>query len=326
MVARNGYLIRIGLLGYGYWGPNLARNIQASSSCDLAMIGDLSPERLAQAHRKHPGIRLTECWRDLVSKSAIDAVVIATPAHFHFEPALAALAAGKHVFLEKPITSTSAEAMRLMEEAERRERVLMVDHTFLFDPGVSTIRKVLSSGTLGRLTEWKSERTLGVVRRDVNVLWDLASHDLSILDHILPASPGAINATGSPSEQAACLTLRFPEGLTANIHVNWHGKHKVRRISIQGEAGVLVYDALDPVRTVTVTLAAHAGIERAIETETAEPLSRAIEHFISCIVIGGRPIAGGVEGWRVARLLEAADRSLHTAGQNIILDQAELVV
>lgn len=331
MAAGNGNSIRIGLLGYGYWGPNLARNIQASASCELAAIGDPSPARLAQATRKHSGVRLTERWSDVVADGSIDAVVIATPVTSHFDLALAALAAGKHVFLEKPMTQTSAEAIRLMEESGRRRLVLMVDHTFLFEPAVQGISRVVCGGELGRLTLWKSERTnRGAMRTDVNVLWDLAVHDLSILDYVLAASPGAISAAGTSSgagrlEHSACLTLQFPKFLTAHIHVSWLGSRKVRRISIQGEAGVLIYDDLDPIRKLTVASSADPEGARVIETEGAEPLARAIEHFAACVATGSRPVAGGFEGLRVVRLLEAADRSLQSLGRTVMLDQAGVV-
>jgi predicted dehydrogenase len=329
-MARNGSLIRIGLLGYGYWGPNLARVIRASQSCELAAVADFSPARLAQAGLKYSGIQLTDRCSEVVSNPLIDAVVIATPVDSHFDLALAALSAGKHVFVEKPITQTSAEAVRLTEESERRRLVLMVDHTFLFEPAVRAISQVISAGELGRVTSWTSERTnRGVVRNDVNVVWDLAVHDFSILDYVLAASPITISAAGTASggglEHAANLTLEFPECLTVCIHVDWLAQQKVRRISIQGEAGVLDYDDQEPMGKVTITSRAATVAEperaRVLETEAGEPLGRAIQHFVECIVSGSRPIADGAAALRVVRVLEAADHSLQSMGRPVTLDR-----
>lgn len=323
--------IRVGVLGYGYWGPNLARNVQASGSCELAAIADVSTERLAQARLTHGSVRLTNDWNAVVSDLSIDAVVVATPFDSHFELASAALIAGKHVFLEKPMTHTSVEAIRLIEESERRRLVLMVDHTYLFEPAVHTISKVLCSGELGKLTLWQSERTNhGAVRRDANVLWDLAAHDLSILDHVLTSSPNAISAVGTSSgggqlEHSACLTLHFQDSLIARIHVNWLAQRKVRRISIHGEAGLLTWDDLDPAQKVTLTPYAAPDRTSVIKIEVAEPLDRSIQHFADCIDSCSRPIADGAAGLRVVRFLEAADRSMQSGGRTVMLDGLEAI-
>jgi predicted dehydrogenase len=330
-VAKTDDRIRVGVLGYGYWGPNLARSIQASRICELAAIADPSPQSLAQARLIHGGARLTEHWSEVVADQSIHAVVIATPVDSHFDLALAALDAGKHVLVEKPITQTSAEAIRLIQESERRRLILMVDHTYLFEPAVQTIARVLCNGELGRLTSWESERTnCGVVRSDANVIWDLAAHDLSILGYVLTSSPSALSAVGTTSasgklEHAAHLTLQFRECLTARIHVNWLASRKVRRMSIRGEAGVLVYDDLDLAQKVTVTPFADPEHARVIETETAEPLHTAIRHFAACISSGSPPITDGAAGLRVVRLLEAADRSIQLRGQPVRLDRSEAV-
>ena len=328
MMASNGSLIRSGLIGYGYWGPNLARVIQASRCCELAAIVDLSPARLAQAGLMHTGILLTVDCSEVVSNPSIDAVVIATPVNSHFDLALAALTAGKHVFLEKPMTLTSAEAIRLIEESERRQLVLMVDHTFLFEPAVLAISKFIGSGELGRLTFWNSERTnRGGIRGDANVLWDLAVHDLSILDYVLAAAPNAISAIGSASSDngglahTASLTLHFQDTLTVRIHASWLGGQKVRRMSIEGEAGALRYNDLDPIQKLTFTSCNGLEQAQAVETEAAEPLARAIHHFAECIATNGRPIADGASALRVVRLLEAADRSLQSMGLTVTLER-----
>jgi predicted dehydrogenase len=331
MVGNGNSSIRVGVLGYGYWGPNLARNVQASPCCELAAIADVSSQRLAEARVAHGGVRLTDDWNEVVSDLSIDAIVVATPVDTHFELALAGLVAGKHVFLEKPMTHTSVEAIRLIEEGERRRLVLMVDHTYLFEPAVQAISKILCGAELGRLTLWQSERTnRGTVRCDANVLWDLATHDLSILDHVLTSPPSAVSAEGTASgdgqlEHSACLMLHFPDSLVARIHVNWLALRKLRRISIHGEAGVLVYDDLAPTQKVSITPAADPEYARAIEIEAAEPLYRSIQHFAGCIATGGRPIADGTAGLRIVRILEAANLSIQTGGRTVMLDRLEAI-
>jgi predicted dehydrogenase len=328
-------LIRIGVLGHGYWGPNYSRNIAASPWCELAAICDISPARLTEARLMHPGVPLLD-WDAMLADSRIDAVVIATPVRSHFRLALAALQAGKHVLIEKPMTRSSAEAMILIEESERRHLVLMVDHIFVFSPAVQAIGKLIQEETLGRLWYWESERlNLGLARDDVNVVWDLASHDLSILDHVMADSPTTIIATGlkphgAGLEHLSHITLGYEGGFMAHIYVSWLSPLKVRRTVIGGSRRMLVYDDLEPVAKVTLhdygmvansgTTQCHRGQTSVVKTAGCEPLLLAIEHFAACVANAWRPLAGGEAGLRVVRLLEAIDAALERGGQGVALD------
>jgi predicted dehydrogenase len=317
-------LVSIGLIGYGYWGPNLARNIGASKTCRLAAIADPAPLCLAAAGRTHPGVTLLPNGGDLIADPYIDAVVVATPAQSHFELAMAALRAGKHVLVEKPLARTSDQALALIEESQRRGLVLMVDHTYVFSPAIGKIAETVQSGGLGDLQRWDSARlNLGLVRNDVNVVWDLAAHDFGILDHVLSAPPSALRATGvrpdgADAEHLAEVTLDFPGGLIAHITVSWISPIKVRRTLITGSRGTLVYDDQ---RADALTI--H---ERAVPLDAAEPLSRAIDHFAGCVSRHERPMVDGEAGLRVIRLLEAADQSLRRSGQVVSLDADRVVV
>jgi predicted dehydrogenase len=316
-------VVSIGLIGYGYWGPNLARNIAASKVCRLAAIADPFTSRLAAAGRAHPGVSLMPHCGDLVADPHIDAVIVATPVQSHFELAMAALGAGKHVFVEKPLARTSGQALALIEESERRRLILMVDHTYVFSTAISRIAETVRSGGLGDLQSWDSTRlNLGLVRNDVNVVWDLAAHDFGILDHVLPSPPSGLRATGmrpggTDAEHLADVTLDFPGGLLAHIAVSWISPVKVRRTLIAGSRGRLVYDdqRADALRI-------H---ERAVPLDSVEPLSRAVDHFAGCIARSERPMVNGEAGLRVIRLLEAADRSLSGGGRVVYLDADRVV-
>ena len=228
-------MIRVGVIGWGYWGPNLGRNVAASGSCRLVGVADGSSERRLQAGQAHPGIALWDSGRRLLADPRIDAVVIATPARTHFELALAALRAGKQVLVEKPLAATSEQAVILIEESARRGLVLMVDHTFLYCPPVRAIRALLDSAELGLPHYYLSARlNRGIVRDDINVLWDVAIHDLSVLDHLVPTAPVAVQATdlspeGGGVERLAALTLSYETGFLAHLSASWIAPAKVRR-------------------------------------------------------------------------------------------------
>jgi predicted dehydrogenase len=336
-------LIRIGVLGYGYWGPNVARNIAASSLCRLAAICDTSSSRMAVANRQHPGVTTTGHYRDLISDPAVDAIVVATPVQSHFELALAALRAGKHVLIEKPFTSTSEQALTLIEESERRGLILMVDHTYVFAPAIGAIAQAVRNKELGDLWYWDSTRlNLGLIRDDANVVWDLASHDFGILDHVLPFSACAVQATGmalgdGDREHLAYVTLHFPGGFIAHIHASWISPVKVRRTLIGGSRRMLLYDD-DLANKVTIDDCGFArddedgkmryrrGGVQTIQLDAEEPLFRAVQHFAKCVAESRRPITDGESGLRVVRLLEAADCSLESGGRVVSLDAAGVLV
>lgn len=335
-------MIRIGVVGYGYWGPNLARNIRTSRAFELAAICDPCATRREKARIEYPDVAVSADWQDIIDDPEIDAVAVATPVETHFEIGVAALQAGKHTLVEKPMARTAEQAMCMLEESERGRAVLMVDHTYVFAPAIRTIRSLLSHNQLGQLWYFDSNRlNLGLVRRDVNVLWDLASHDLAILDYLLPQPPTSVMATGiSPGpgqqEDLAHLTLFYPDGLIAHINVSWMSPVKVRRTLIGGSRRMLLYDDLEEDK-VTVY---DSGFDRGSDAANScyrrgevwtpplgqsEPLLNALEHFGVCIVAGNRPETDAAAGLRVVRLLEAADRSL-AEGSRIVALKAEGVL
>ncbi len=320
-------MIGVGLVGWGYWGPKLARNISSQSDCRLVAIADHSEAQRALAATTHPGVRITSAASALFNDPHVDAVVVATPAASHFALALAALQADKHVLLEKPFTRTSLEALTLIDESERRRLTLMVDHTYLFSPAVALIRDLLRSGVIGTLHSYESARlNLGLVRSDVSVLWDVASHDLSILDHLLPTAPLALRAEGTaPSTGSvaydARLTLSYDAGVTACIDASWTTPTKTRRLVITGSDGRIVYDDLSG-QPLTVHPSNGAPFCPTLGHE--EPLHRVVEHFLSCIAERRTPRSSAASGLRIVQQLEAAEASLANGGAFVSLSDERM--
>jgi len=334
-------MIKIGVIGYGYWGPNLVRNFNESGLAVVRMVSDLRAERLSQAALRYPAIRPTERYQDLLEDSSLDAVAIATPVSSHYELALAALQSGKHVLVEKPFTATVEQGARLIEEAERRKLTLMVDHTFLFTPAVRKIKDLVATGELGQLYYYDSVRVnLGLFQHDVNVLWDLAVHDLSIMDFILGAQPQAVSATGvahvdDQPEDVAYLTCYFADNIIAHFHVNWLAPVKIRRTLIGGSQKMVVYDDLEPSEKVKVydkgiTVTEPDGVYKmmvgyrtgdmwAPQLAMTEALKAEAQHFIECIHAGAKPLTDGQAGLNVVRILEAATASMRNRGQPVEL-------
>jgi len=326
-------LIAIGLIGYGYWGPNLARNLAASRGARLAAVCDRSSARLAAARRAHPGVALTTDATALLSDLGVDAVAIATPAATHFSLAMAALHAGKHVLVEKPLAGSAHEAQALVEESERRGLVLMVDHTFVFSPAVGALRDLVTGGALGEPSYYDSARlNTGRIRRDLNVLWDLAVHDLAILDHVVPFAPAGVIATGvapAPGETECVvqLTVLYPAPFVAHVQASWLSPVKTRRIFIGGSRALVTYDDLEPREKIRVHgcefPATDGGDDLLYRVAEAwapplaptEPLRAVVDHFEQCIAEDRRPITDGMAGLRVVRLLEAAGQSLRAGGR-----------
>ncbi|MEE7448836.1 oxidoreductase [Methylobacterium radiotolerans] len=335
-------MISIGIVGYGYWGPNLARCTSESERCQLVAIADQSPAALARAGKRYPAVQLHQDWRDLVADPAIDAVMVATPVSSHFEIAVNALRAGKHVFIEKPITPSAFEARLLIEEAAKRNLTLMVDHTFVYTGAVEKIHELVTTDAIGDVFYYDSTRVnLGLFQRDVNVIWDLAVHDLAILDHILDLAPVAISASGTGHfsgrpENMAHLTVFYPRGVVAQINVNWLAPVKVRQTLIGGSKKMIVYNDLDPIekvkvydRGVTVGGGTDDITELMVSYRTGdmwsphlsfrEALIVEIEHFADSIENGTAPMTDGHSGLRVVEMLEAAMRSLRQNGTPIDL-------
>lgn len=336
-------MVRIGIIGCGYWGPNLVRNFAETTDVTVAAVSDLRPERLDSIRRRYPSIKTTTDYRDLMNNPEIDAIAVATPVSTHFDLAMQALSAGKHVLVEKPMTATSEQAETLIEEAERRRLVLMVDHTFVYTGAVRKMKELVEADHLGRIYYYDSVRVnLGLFQHDVNVLWDLAVHDLSILSHVLPLQPCAVSATGishvpGGPENIAYLTLFFEQNLIAHIHVNWLAPAKVRRTLIGGSRKMIIYDDVEPSEKVKVydkgisvnnneteglykmLISYRAGDMWSPQLDITEALRTEAEHFVQCIETGATPITDGQAGLEVVRVLEAGTRSMNNRGQLVEL-------
>jgi predicted dehydrogenase len=330
-------VIGIGVIGYGYWGPNLARNFADVPDARLAAVCDRDPARLASAARRYPGTLATADPAAVLRSPDVDAVAVATPVSSHFDLARQALEAGKHAFVEKPLAASAREAAGLVDLAAKRGRVLMVDHTFVYTGAVRRIHDLVRQGELGEVYYYDSTRVnLGLFQHDVNVLWDLAVHDLAILDHVLPERPVAVSATGmshvpGEPENLAYLTLFFGGSLLAHIHVNWLAPVKLRRTLIGGSRKMIVYDDLEPSEKLRVydkgiTIDSRAetvyqmligyrtGDMWAPQVDTTEALQAEARHFVQCIQEGGRPVTDGEVGLRIVQILEAATESVGKRG------------
>lgn len=345
--------INIGVIGYGYWGPNLVRNFMEIPGVQVKTVSDFKLELLAKAQTRYPAIQITTNCQDIFTDPDITAVAIATPVSTHFDLALAALKAGKHVFVEKPMTVTTEQGLRLIDEAEQRNLVLMVDHTFVYTGAVRKMRDLVASEQLGDVYYYDSVRVnLGLFQHDVNVLWDLAVHDLSIMNYVLPDKPHAVSATGvshvpGEPENIAYLTLFFHNNLIAHINVNWLAPVKVRRTLIGGSKKMVVFDDLEPSeklkiydKGITLNGNPNSNAEKVYQMligyrtgdmwspklEMTEALRTEALHFIECIKQGKRPITDGQAGLQVVKILEAATLSMKKQGQLVELDKIEVAV
>ena len=337
-------MIRFGVIGYGYWGPNLVRNIAEAPGVGIAAVSDLRAQRLAMAQARYPAIVTTTDYRDLFQNPEIDAIAISTPVSTHFDLALQALRAGKHVLVEKPLTSSSEDALRLMDEADKRKLLLMVDHTFVYTGAVRKIRELIDNGSLGDLYYFDSVRVnLGLFQQDVNVIWDLAVHDLAIMDYLLPQRPCAVSATGMSHvsgrhENIAYITMYFPSSLIAHVHVNWLSPVKVRSTLVSGSQKMVVYDDMEPTEKVKVydrgialsvaegqalydvLVGYRTGDMWAPRLDSTEALALEIRHFAECVESGKVPLTSAASGLQVVRTLEAATESMKGRGRLVELE------
>jgi predicted dehydrogenase len=332
--------VRVGVIGYGYWGPNIVRNLHGLEKCEVAAVCDKSPAALNRAKRLYPGVNLTTDFKEILTSPDIDAVAVITPVWTHFELAKAALENGKHVFVEKPFTSTSRQAEELIELADRKNLKIMVDHTFLFSGAVRKIREVVDAGTLGPLYYFDSTRVnLGLFQHDVSVIWDLAPHDLSIMDHIIAERAEAVVATGSNHlnghADMAFITIYFPGNIIAHVNVNWLSPVKVRTTLIGGKDKMLVWNDLEADEKIKIydkgvqitngqsvydlLVSYRSGDVWSPKVQQAEALKVELEYFLECITNDQIPINDGAAGLRVVRLLEAADQSLKDRGKLVSL-------
>jgi predicted dehydrogenase len=330
-------MIRIGVIGYGYWGPNLVRNFMGAQGSAVVAVCDLREERLSPLRRIYPTLRTFKNTNELIEDRDVEAVVIATPVSSHFELAMAALRAGKHVLVEKPLASNSDQARKLIDEAGSRKLVLMVDHTFVYTEAVRKIRELIAGNALGQIYYYDAVRVnLGLFQHDVNVIWDLAIHDLSIMDYVLPSRPVAVSATGishvpGQPENVAYITLFFPDTQIAHVHVNWLTPVKVRHTLIGGSEKMILYDDLEPSEKVKVydkgiTLTPgpealyqmlvnyRSGDMWAPRLDNTEALHAEALHFIDCVENSRQPETDGQAGLRIVSIMEAAERSLRGRG------------
>jgi predicted dehydrogenase len=330
-------MIKIGIIGYGYWGPNLVRNFSESRAYKIQYVCDLEPGKLTRVKDRYPAIELTSDYKELLNSSDVDAIAIATPVSTHFNLALKALESGKHVLVEKPLAEDSNKCKRLIDAAQRRHLVLMVDHTFPYTAAVRRIRKLIEDNFLGEIYYYDSVRVnLGLFQHDVSVIWDLAVHDLSIIEFILKERPVAVSATGmkhfrDQTENIAYLTLFFDSNTIAHIHVNWLAPVKVRQTLIGGSQRMIVYNDLEPTEKIKIydkgislhddetqiqqmRVGYRTGDMWAPNLEGTEALRELVEHFARCIEKGEEPLTGAESGLRVVRMMEAATDSMQRQG------------
>ncbi len=334
-------MLRIGVVGYGYWGPNIVRNFYGLDGVQVAAVSDLNEGRLKLVKKTYPSVEVTTDAKSLVTSPDIDAVAIITPVFAHYELARRALENGKHVFLEKPFTSTVAQAEELVELAEKKGLTIMVDHTFLFTGAVRKIKELVDEGALGRLMYFDSTRVnLGLFQHDVNVIWDLAPHDLSIMDYLVSEKPVAVTATGTDHfdnglEDVAYVAVYFPDKMIAHFNVNWLSPVKVRTTLIGGDKKMLVWNDIDPDEKIKVydkgvevktsenvynlLVSYRSGDVWVPKVDQTEALKLEAQYFVDCVANGTKPINDGMSGLRVVRILEAANKSIKNKGETVML-------
>jgi len=326
-------MLKVGVIGCGYWGPNLIRNFIQLSRSDVVRVADLNEARLKHMKGLYPSVETTTDYRDIIADPDIDIVAIATPVHTHYKFASEALVAQKHVFVEKPIAASVKEAKALIVLSENHQRKLMVGHTFVYTSAVRKMKEIINSGELGEIYYINSQRlNLGLFQQDINVLWDLAPHDISIVLYLLDQEPQTVSAVGASHinpfiEDVAVLTMRFSDSLLAFIQTSWLDPDKIRRITIVGSKKMMVYDDVQPTEKIRIY---DKGVEGPKHYDTyaefhysykygdivipkiedTEPLRTELNHFLDCILSDERPVSDGKSGLYVVKILEAAQKSL----------------
>jgi predicted dehydrogenase len=305
-------LLTVGVIGCGYWGPNLIRNFSNLKEADVRICSDLDEGRLKHMKLLYPSITTTTDYGEIIRDESIDAVVIATPVSTHYKLAAEALEAGKHVFCEKPLTQSVEEGTKLIGIADDNDRTLMVGHTFVYTAAVNKVRDLIKSGELGDIHYMSTARVnLGLFQEDINVVWDLAPHDVSIMNYILGVRPVAVSAVGhsyiQPKIQdVSFVTLRYPGSILANLHVSWLNPNKIRSTTVVGSKKMLVYD----------DISSRYGDIHIPKLDEVEPLKTECQHFIDCIA-GSEPQSSGRAGLEVLIVLDAIDRSMMQNGAEI---------
>jgi predicted dehydrogenase len=333
--------MRIGVIGYGYWGPNIVRNFHSQENSEVVLVADRNPKCEARLKKVYPSIGFTTDENQVLTSKEIDVVAVVTPVWTHYELAKKALENGKHVFVEKPFTYSVQQGEELIELADKKNLKIMVDHTFLFTGAVKKIKQLVDKRELGDLYYYDSLRVnLGLFQHDVNVIWDLAPHDLSIMDYVIGAKPEAVVATGERHlngvEDVAFITVYFPKHIIAHVNVNWLSPVKVRTTLIGGEKKMLVWNDLEadeklriydkgvsmstnPSNLHQLLVSYRSGDMWAPQVEQIEALKAETAYFLKCIEENSKPFNDGEAGLRVVRILEAADRSIRTRGEAINL-------
>lgn len=336
-------MTRVAVIGCGYWGPNLIRNFSVLSDCTMKTVCDASQKRLDHMKQLYPGIQTTTDYHALLNDPEIEAIAIATPVHTHHEMAMASLSAGKHTMIEKPMASSVAQCKELVELAEKNKLTLMVGHTFIYTSVVRRIKEIVDKGDLGDILYASSRRlNLGLFQKDINVTWDLAPHDISIILYLLNERPVSVHCQGkahiNPNiEDITSLTLDFSGGAFATIQSSWLDPNKIREMTVVGSKRMLVYDDLEPLEKIKIydkrvetpphydTFAEfqysyHYGDTYSPYIKQIEPLRTECQHFLDCIKTGKRPDTSGWEGLEVVQILEAASQSLKNGGNRIEID------
>lgn len=333
-------MIAVGIIGLGYWGPNLVRNFSTSARTRVTSLCDTNRARVDAFAARFPAVAHTTEATEVFADASVDAVAIATPVASHYELVKAALRAGKHVLVEKPLAASAAEASELVALAQQQRRVLLVDHVFLYSPSVRKMQELIRAGEVGDILFFDSVRiNLGLFQHDVNVVWDLAPHDLSIIDHLLGRTARSVVAVGASHagnrlQDMAYLHLDYGDNLLASVHVNWLSPVKVRHFLMGGSRRSVLYNELDlservkvydrgidvskdPEGIRQVLVSYRSGDVLSPRLDAAEPLLNMVEHFADCIENGVAPISGGEHGLRIVRVLEAAQQSLELGGERI---------
>jgi predicted dehydrogenase len=332
---------KVGVIGYGYWGPNIVRNFCSLESASVVSVCDKNPKALKKVQSLYPSVVVTENDEEILKSKEIDIVAIITPVSAHHELAKQALLNGKHVFVEKPFTATVAQAEELIEIAAKKKLQIMVDHTFLFTGAVKKIKQFVDEGALGELFYYDSMRVnLGLFQHDVNVIWDLAPHDFAIMDYVISEKPVAITANGKAHfgnglEDVAYVTVYFPSNIIAHFNVNWLSPVKVRTTLIGGEKKMLVWNDLEADEKIKVydkgvevknresvyqlLVSYRSGDMWAPKVEQIEALKQETQYFLDCVAGGKAPLNDGQSGLRVVKMLEACNRSLKENGHLIYL-------
>lgn len=333
-------MITIGVVGCGYWGPNLIRNFRSLVDCRVKTVCDASQERLAHMQSLYPAVETCTDYNAMVNDPEIDAIAIATPVCFHFDMGMKSLAAGKHTFIEKPMAASVDECRKLKDEAERRNLTLMVGHTFIYSPPVRRIKEIIASGDLGEIQYISARRlNLGLFQEDINVAWDLAPHDISIILYILKDQPVSVNCQGKAHitagiEDVTNMTINFSNGSFATVHSSWLDPNKIREMTFVGSKRMLVYNDIEPNEKIKIydkrverpphydTFAEfqysyHYGDVYSPYVKQDEPLKIECQHFLDCIRTADKAESGALESMRVVQILEAASVSLQNGGGKV---------